>query len=103
MTNPPSAQAALQALEDLVEETREGCDDRTRPLIDTISRFIEGAEMDAIARLSGNGVLVRLDRQEGYEDVHPQLVAEDAIGDNWPSYETLTQPAARSAEQKDKA
>lgn len=45
----------------------------------------------AIAALSGDGVLVRLDRPEGYEDVHPQLVSEDAIGDRWPSYETLSQ------------
>ena len=43
----------------------------------------------AIAAMAGDGVLVRLDRHEGYEDVHPQLVAEDAIGDRWPSYETL--------------
>ena len=43
----------------------------------------------AIAVLTGNGVLVRLDRPEGYEDVHPQLLVEDAIGDRWPNYETL--------------
>ncbi len=43
----------------------------------------------AIAALAGDGVLVRLDRPEGYEDVHPQLVSEDAIGERWPSYETL--------------
>ncbi|EKD40889.1 MAG: hypothetical protein ACD_74C00137G0007 [uncultured bacterium] len=43
------------------------------------------------AALAGkNGVLVRLDRPEDYNGVHPQLVAEDAIKDNWPSYETLT-------------
>lgn len=43
----------------------------------------------AIAAMAGDGVLVRLDRHEGYEDVHPQLVAEDAIGDRWPSWRIL--------------
>ena len=43
----------------------------------------------AIAAMAGGGVLVCLHRHEGYEDAHPQLVAEDAIGDRWPSYETL--------------
>lgn len=45
----------------------------------------------AIIELSDGGVLVRLARPEGYEDVAPELVAEDAIGDRWPEYETLTQ------------
>lgn len=43
----------------------------------------------ALAALAGSGVLVRLDRHEGYEDVHPQLLAEDAIGNRWPSYEVV--------------
>jgi len=35
-------------------------------------------------------VLVALKRpEEGYEDVHPELVAEDAIKDNWPEYRTV--------------
>lgn len=34
-------------------------------------------------------VLVALKRPEGYEDVHPQLVAEDAIEDEWPVYRTI--------------
>lgn len=42
----------------------------------------------AIKSIEGNGVLVRLERVEGYEDVHPDLVAEDAI--NWPDYEVLS-------------
>jgi len=46
----------------------------------------------AIAALAGDGVLVRLDRPEGYEDVHPQLISEDAIGDRWPSYATIENP-----------
>ncbi len=48
-----------------------------------------GERNAAIAVLTGNGVLVRLDRPEGYEDVHPQLLVEDAIGDRWSNYETL--------------
>lgn len=43
----------------------------------------------AITSMAGDGVLVRLDRHDGYEDVAAQLVAEDAIGDRWPSYTTL--------------
>lgn len=31
-------------------------------------------------------VLVALKRPEGYDDVHPQLVAEDAIKESWPEY-----------------
>jgi hypothetical protein len=34
-------------------------------------------------------VLVALKRPEEYEDVHPQLVAEDAINPNWPEYRTV--------------
>lgn len=31
-------------------------------------------------------VLVALKRPEGYEDMHQQLVAEDAIKETWPEY-----------------
>lgn len=34
-------------------------------------------------------VLVALKRPEGYEDVHPELVSEDAINSTWPAYRTL--------------
>ena len=35
-------------------------------------------------------VVVALKRPEdGYEDVHPDLVAEDAIMPNWPEYRTI--------------
>lgn len=34
-------------------------------------------------------VLVALKRPEGYEDVHPELVAEDAIRETWPEYRTI--------------
>ncbi|MCO4240915.1 hypothetical protein ACFOW3_13780 [Acidovorax facilis] len=34
-------------------------------------------------------VLVALKRPEDYDDVHPQLVAEDAIKESWPDYRTV--------------
>lgn len=43
----------------------------------------------AIAAITDGGVLVRLDRHEGYEDVNSHLVSEDAIGKRWPGYTTL--------------
>lgn len=39
--------------------------------------------------IADDEVLVALKRGEGYEDVHPQLVAEDAIKENWPEYRTI--------------
>lgn len=62
----------------------------------TISALL--AELDAARRdaemwrslsLKPNEVLVALARVEGYEDVHPELVSEDAIGDRWPEYRTI--------------
>lgn len=34
-------------------------------------------------------VLVALKCPEDYEDVHPELVAEDAIKETWPDYRTV--------------
>lgn len=34
-------------------------------------------------------VLVALKRGEGYDDVHPELVSADAIGERWPEYRTI--------------
>lgn len=34
-------------------------------------------------------VLVAIKRHEGYEDVHPELVSEDAIKETWPEYRTV--------------
>lgn len=34
-------------------------------------------------------VLVALSRLEGYEVVHPELLAEDAISPNWPEYRVV--------------
>lgn len=34
-------------------------------------------------------VLVALKRPEDYDDVHPELVAEDAIKETWPEYRTI--------------
>lgn len=39
--------------------------------------------------LADGEVLVALKRPEGYEDTHPELVAEDAIRENWPEYRTI--------------
>mgnify|MGYP001570234062 FL=1 len=45
--------------------------------------------MKVTVELSEDEVLVALKRVEGYEDVHPDLLAEDAIGKNWPEYRTI--------------
>lgn len=45
--------------------------------------------MRVTIELADDEVLVALKRGEGYEDVHPELVAEDAIGDRWPAYRTI--------------
>ena len=42
---------------------------------------------EAIEAMAGDGVLVRLDRIEGYEDVHPDILTEDAV--HWPSSQIL--------------
>lgn len=42
-----------------------------------------------IIELADDEVLVALKRGEDYEDVHPELVSEDAIGDRWPEYRTI--------------
>ena len=42
--------------------------------------------MKVTVELSEDEVLVALKRVEGYEDIHPDLLAEDAIGKNWPEY-----------------
>lgn len=43
-------------------------------------------------------VLVALKRPEGYEDAHPEIVAEDAIKENWPEYRTVWPEVAASKE-----
>ncbi|MEJ6003769.1 hypothetical protein [Paucibacter soli] len=48
--------------------------------------------------LADDEVLVALKRCEGYDDVHPELVSEDAIGDRWPEYRTIHGDALRLAE-----
>lgn len=42
-----------------------------------------------IIELADDEVLVALKRGEAYEDVHPQLVSEDAIRERWPEYRTI--------------
>lgn len=45
--------------------------------------------MRVTIELAEDEVLVALKRPEGYEDVHPELVTEDAIGDRWPEYRII--------------
>ncbi len=45
--------------------------------------------MRVTIELADDEVLVALKRPEGYEDVHPELVTEDAIGNRWPEYRTI--------------
>lgn len=40
--------------------------------------------------IADDEVLVALKRGEGYEDVHPQLLAEDALGGEWPEWRLIT-------------
>jgi len=41
----------------------------------------------AIKAMAGDDVLIKLARIEGYEDVHPELISEEAI--LWPYFEIL--------------
>ena len=61
---------------------------------DCIERFAEIIERKTIEHLSAGGVLVRISRPEGYEDVHPDLLVEDAIKDGWKWFDILTQQSA---------
>lgn len=45
--------------------------------------------MLVMIELADDEVLVALKRPEGYEDTHPELVAEDAIREQWPEYRTI--------------
>lgn len=59
--------------------------------IDAMQAEIDRLRKDAITALASGGVLIRLPRVEGYEDVCDELLAADALeGINWPSYELLT-------------
>lgn len=44
--------------------------------------------MRVTIELADDEVLVALKRHEGYEDAHPELVTEDAIGERW-RYRTI--------------
>ena len=39
--------------------------------------------------IADDEVLVALKRGEGYEDVHVQLVSEDAVNAHWPEWRTI--------------
>lgn len=57
---------------------------------------IDRLRNDAISALAAGGVLIRLPRVEGYEEVCDELLAADALeGINWPSYELITSEEAK--------
>lgn len=45
--------------------------------------------MKVIVEIAEDEVLVALRRVEGYEDVHPEILTDDAIGDRWPEWRTI--------------
>lgn len=45
---------------------------------------------EVIAALEGDGVLARIGRPEGYEEVHPSLVVFDALRATWTDFEVLS-------------
>ena len=45
--------------------------------------------MKVIIELADDEVLVALKRIEDYEDVHPEILADDAIGSRWPEWRTI--------------
>ena len=45
--------------------------------------FAKSVQIALLNKIQEGGVLVVLIRPEGYEDVHPDLVAEDAIKAGW--------------------
>ena len=45
--------------------------------------------MKVLIELADDEVLVALKRGEDYEDVHPEILADDAIGGGWPESRTL--------------
>lgn len=47
------------------------------------------AKKTVTIEIDDDEVLIALKRPEDYEDVHPELVAEDAINEDWPEYRTI--------------
>ncbi|HEY8878262.1 MAG TPA: hypothetical protein VIN03_11900 [Roseateles sp.] len=52
-------------------------------------------------QLADDEVLVALKRGERYDDVHPELISEDAIGDRWPEYRTIHGEALAELQPQD--
>ena len=64
--------------------------------LEAMQADIDRLRKGAISALAAGGVLIRLSRVEGYEDVCDELLAADAMeGINWPSYEVLTAEEAK--------
>lgn len=53
-----------------------------------------------VIELQPDEILVALKRPEGYDEVHPELVAEDAIKGTWPEYRTITQSHGATTESR---
>lgn len=53
--------------------------------------------MKVIVELAEDEVLVALKRVEGYDDVHPHILADDALSGNWPEYRVVDAPAPPKA------
>ena len=86
--------------EEILEAEKEAGSAKLDPLglgglcVEWLERFAAIIERRMLDKLSAGGVLVRLNRPEGYEDVHPELVADDAINDRWEWYDVITQKSA---------
>ena len=103
-TSPtPSAQAALQALEELMEFPKTG----SAALAKTLRQFIEGAAMDRVDAERYRWLRERNSYRSDLPMVHvswSKHVMGRLVADEKPSYERLDAAidAARSAEQKGK-
>ena len=89
MTNEEILEAAKEAGSVKLDPLGLGC-----LCVEWLERFVVIIERRMLDKLSAGGVLVRLNRPEGYEDVHPELVADDAINDRWEWYDVITQKSA---------
>jgi hypothetical protein len=57
-------------------------------IVAVIEEAQQAGRKDLLEALQAKGVLIVLRRIEDYEDTHPALLAEDAIGSRWP-YEVI--------------
>lgn len=88
----------LSPLRELEREIADFLEQETSPELDTVARWhtaLLTAMGDCVmVKVATDEVLVALRRPEGYEDVHAELVSEDAIREEWPEYRTIAAPVA---------